>query len=63
MINHVVSLVAYKVDLLPGWQIDPIFHIDHFKRYVDSEEFLPEVEPPPPILVEDHLEDEVEDLI
>ena len=55
--------MAYKVDLAPGWQIHPVFHIDRLKRYVHSEEFLREVEPPPPILVEDHLEYEVEDLI
>ena len=41
----------------------PIFHIDRLKQYVRSEEFLREVEPPPPILVEDHLKSEVEDLI
>ena len=62
-ISRVVSPVAYKVDLPPGWQIHPVFHIDRLKRYVHSEEFLREVEPPPPVLVEDHLEYEVEDLI
>ena len=62
-INRVVSPVAYKVDLPPAWQIHPVFHIDRLKRYVHSEEFLREVEPTAPILVEDHLEYEVEDLI
>ena len=62
-INRVVSPVAYKVDLPPGWQIHPVFHIDCLKRYVRSEEFLREVKPPPPVLVEDHLEYEVEDFI
>ena len=55
-ISRVVSPVAYKVDLPPGWQIHPIFHIDRLKRYIRSEEFLQEVEPPPLVLVEDHLE-------
>ena len=62
-ISRVVSPVAYKVDLPPGWQIHPVFHIDSLKRYIRSEEFLQEVEPFPPILVEDHLEHEVDDLI
>ena len=62
-ISRVVSPVACKVDLPPRWQIHPVFHIDHLKRYVRSEEFLREVKPPPPILVEDHLEYEVENLI
>ena len=62
-ISREVSPVAYKVDLPPGWQIHPVFHVDRLKRYIHSEEFLREVEPPPPILVEDHLEYEVEDLI
>ena len=63
MISRVVSPMAYKVDLPPGWQIHPVFHIDRLKWYVYSEEFLWEVEPPPSVLVEDHLEYEVEDLI
>ena len=62
-ISRVVLPMAYKVDLPPGWQIHPVFHIDRLKRYIRSGEFLRKVEPPPPILVEDHLEYEVEDLI
>ena len=62
-ISRVVSPVAYKVDLPPGWQIHSVFHIDRLKLYVHSEEFLRKVEPSPPVLVEDHLEYEVEDLI
>ena len=62
-ISRVVSPMAYKVDLPPGWQVHLVFHIDRLKRYVRSEEFLREVKPPPPVLVEDHLEYEVEDLI
>ena len=62
-ISRVVLLVAYKVDLPPAWQIHPSFHIDRLKWDVRLEEFLWELEPPPPILVEDHLGHEAEDLI
>ena len=62
-ISRVVSPVAYKVDLPLGWQIHLVFHIDRLKRYIRSEESLREVEKPPPVLMEDHLEYEVEGLI
>ena len=63
MINQVVVPMAYNVDLPLGWQIHPVFYIDRLEQYVHSEESLREVEPPPPVLVEDHLEYEVEDLL
>ena len=62
-ITQKVSLVAYRVDLPPGWHLHPVFHIGKLKKYIHSEEFLWEVHPPPPVVVEDHLEYEVEDLI
>ena len=62
-ITQKVLPVAYRVDLPPVWRLHPVFHIDKLKKYIRSEEFLREVHPPPPIVVEDHLEYEVEDLI
>ena len=62
-ITQKVSPVAYRVDLPPGWRLHPIFHIDKLKKYIRSEEFLREVHPPPLVVIEDHLEYEVEDLI
>ena len=46
-----------------GWQIHHIFHISKLKHYIHSEEFLREVELPPPILVGDTLEYEVEGIL
>ena len=62
-IQKVVPLVAFGLDLPPGWRIHPVFHTSKLKRYIHSEEFLREVEPPPPILVGDTLEYEVEGLL
>ena len=62
-ITQKVSPVAYRVELPPSWRLHPVFHIDKLKKYIRSEEFLREVQPPPPVVIEDHLEYEVEDLI
>ena len=62
-IEKIVSPVAFGLDLPPGWRIHPVFHVSKLKRYICSEEFLREVEPPPPILVGDTLEYEVEGIL
>ena len=61
-ITRVISTVAYELDLPPSWQIHSSFHISKLKRYHRSKEFLREVEPPPPKLVEGELEYEVESI-
>ena len=62
-IQKIVSPVAFGLDLPPGWWIHPVFHTSKLKRYIRSEEFLREVEPPPPVLVGDTLEYEVEGIL
>ena len=62
-IRKIVSPIAFGLDLPPGWQIHPVFHTSKLKRYIRSEEFLREVEPPPPVLVGDTLEYAVEGIL
>ena len=62
-IAKVISPVAYRLDLPPGWKIHPTFHVGCLKRYLRSNEFVREVEPPPPLLVEGVLEYEVEGIL
>ena len=62
-ITQKVSPVGYLVESPPGWRLHPVFHIDKLKPYIYSEKFLREVQSPPPLVIENHLEYEVEDLI
>ena len=59
---RVVSPVAFELGLPPGWQIHSSFHVSKLKCYIRSDEFLREVEPPPPELIEGELEYEVESI-
>ena len=62
--HHKESLAnGYRVDLPPGCHLHLVFHIEKIKHYTRSEDFLREVQPPPPVVVEDPLEYKVEDLI
>ena len=62
-IQKIVSPVAFGLDLHLGWWIHPVFHISKLKRCIHLEEFLRETEPPPPVLVGDNLEYEVEGIL
>ena len=58
-----ISPVAYALELPPGWKIHSTFHVSNLRRYYTSQEFVRTEQPPPPILIEDHLEYEVEAIL
>ena len=62
-IQKVVSPVAFRLDLPPGWQIHPTFHASNLKAFIRHLEFEWEVEPPPTELVDGNLEYEVEAIL
>ena len=62
-VTKVVSPVAYKLDLPQGWKIHPTFHVSNLRRYQWSEQFVREVQPPPPDLVEGVLEYEAKGIL
>ena len=62
-VEKVVSPVAYRLSLPPSWKIWPVFHLSNLKRFRQSNEFVREDQPLPPILVDGEEEYEVEGIL
>ena len=54
---------GFKVDLALGERLQHVFHIGNLKRYLHFEGFSKEFQPPLLVIVDDHPEYKVEDLI
>ena len=62
-IEKIISPVAYRVALPATWRVHPTFHVEKLKLFERSSEFQRNVDPPPPLKIEGHLEYEVEAII
>src|SRR4051812_49105804 len=65
-VTEIISETAYKIDLPGTLKIHPVFHVSKLRRYTKSdEENFPEriPAPPLPILVDDHEEFVVEEIL
>ena len=64
-ISEVISPVTYKLKLPDNLKIHPVFHISLLKKYHENTEEFPGrvVKPPPPIIVKDQEEFEVEKIL
>ena len=62
-ITEVINPVAYRLKLSPEMKIHDVFHVSLLENY--SESSIPGrlVPPPPPILIDDNLEYEVEEIL
>ena len=59
----VVSLVAHRLSLPPGWKICPVFHVSNPKRFAQSNEFVQEDQLLPQILVDGQEDYKIEGIL
>ncbi len=60
-IQEVISRSAYKLKLPTSWKVHPVFHVSLLRPYHDGSEIRPPAQiPPPPEMIDDEPEYEVE---
>jgi hypothetical protein len=57
-----ISKTAYELDLPPTLRVHPVFYVSLLRRYL-QDDFEREPPPPEPIIVDDHEEGEVEEIL
>jgi hypothetical protein len=62
-VSKVISLVVYQLELLPAWKIFNTFHAALLSPYKEMEEHGVNFTEPPPDLVDDQEEYEVEEVL
>jgi Chromo (CHRromatin Organisation MOdifier) domain len=62
-ITDVISLVVYHLTLPPSWKIHNVFHVSLLMPYKEMEEHGPNFTKPPPELIEEQEEYEVEQVL
>jgi hypothetical protein len=62
-INDVISPVVYHLTLPPSWKIHNVFHVSLLTPYKEMEEHGPNFAEPPPELIDEHEEYEVEQVL
>ena len=62
-ITQVISPVVYQLKILQNWRIHDVFHMSLLSPYVETQMHGPNFEEPPPDLVEEQLEWEVQEIL
>jgi Chromo (CHRromatin Organisation MOdifier) domain len=62
-ITDVISPVIYHLTLPPSWKIHNVFHVSLLMPYKETEEYGPNFAEPPPELIEEQEEYEVEQVL